>query len=75
MKRLIVIIFLIIIAGLTYTLFANKISRPNIPTPKPFHNLSYVGSIGTGKDKVEKGISSYKLPRPYGRGFNLFKPK
>lgn len=30
-----------------------------LPQPKPFHKLSYVGSIGTG-DKVEKGIASFK---------------
>src|SRR3989338_8261397 len=60
MKRFIFIIFLFIITGLIYIFFANKTSIPSIPTSKPFHKLLYVGSIGTGKEKVEKGISSFK---------------
>src|SRR3989344_4976305 len=60
MKRLIVLVFLIIIAGLIYIFSTNRTSTLNVPPPKPLHKLSYMGSIGIGKDKVEQGISSFK---------------
>lgn len=60
MKRLIVIVFLVIIAGLIYIFYTSRTSTFNVPAPKPFHNLSYAGSIGIGKDKVEPGITSFK---------------
>ena len=60
MKRLIVIIFLVIITGLIYIFYTSRASTLNVPTPKPFHNLSYAGSIGIGKDKVEQGIASFR---------------
>jgi spore germination protein YaaH len=54
------IIVLILVIGFIYVLAQNSNRALKMPPPKPFHKLSYIGSIGTGKDKVRKGISSFK---------------
>ena len=62
MKRLfaIAIVVLILISISLFIVLLSRTSTPQIPTPNPFHKLSYVGSIGTGTDKVEKGTRSLK---------------
>ncbi len=59
MKRL-VIIFLSILVGAYLVILVNKEPNKNELALKPWHKLSYAGSIGTGKDKVESGIASFK---------------
>ena len=38
----------------------SQTTKLDIPPPKPDHKLSYVGSIGIGKDKVQPGIASFR---------------
>lgn len=63
-KLIFQIVFFSTVAAVTaivYLSFNNSQSDTltQLPQAKPFHKLSYVGSIGTG-DKVEKGIASFK---------------
>lgn len=59
MKRLLVILLLLIV-GIVFFIFTNQNSQIGKPPSKPWHKLSYAGSIGIGKDKVEPGIASFR---------------
>lgn len=57
------VIFVLLLIGCFVTLYllVNKPrSTSGLPPPNPTHPLSFVGSIGIGKDKVEPGIASFK---------------
>ena len=61
MKQIPYVIILMVIAIIAlYTFIAKPGSENDRPVPKPFHKLSYSGSIGIGKDKVEPGIASFR---------------
>lgn len=62
-NNLIILVLILGVAAAAYVFIA--ISKSNtveigIPTSKPDHKLSYIGSIGIGKDKVESGIASFR---------------
>lgn len=59
-KRPLLIIIPVLMAGLIFVYSQSIRSSSEMPPPKPFHKLTYSGSIGTGSNKVEKGIASFK---------------
>ncbi|KKS97994.1 MAG: chitinase [Candidatus Gottesmanbacteria bacterium GW2011_GWA2_43_14] len=52
-------LFLILAAGVIYFLWESS-DRTGIPSPNPDHKLSYTGSIGIGKDKLDRSLFSFK---------------
>lgn len=59
MKRLFIVLLLLIV-GIVFIILTNQNRQLDKPLSNPLHNLSYAGSIGIGKDKVEPGIASFK---------------
>lgn len=59
MKRLFTVLLLLIV-GIVFIIFTNQNRQIDKPSSKPWHKLSYTGSIGIGKDKVEPGIKSFR---------------
>lgn len=59
MKRLFIVLLLLIV-GIVFIILTNQNRQLDKPPSNPLHNLSYAGSIGIGKDKVEPGIASFK---------------
>ena len=61
MKKIALLLaILVFIMGVIYVIVQQLPPSLNMPPPNPNHNLSYVGSIGTGKDKVERGSASFR---------------
>ena len=57
MKKL--LIFLLIITGFIFLFSVLRGTFSEYPAPNPLHKLDYFGSVGIGKDKVEKGNASF----------------
>lgn len=59
MKRLLIILFLLIVGLLAVFAVSQNRQIDQLPS-NPLHKLSYAGSIGEGEEKVEPGITSLK---------------
>ncbi|OGY26538.1 MAG: hypothetical protein A2Z42_01430 [Candidatus Woykebacteria bacterium RBG_19FT_COMBO_43_10] len=63
-KNLIILLLAILVVTVATYVFIispkSQTAKLDMPTPKPDHKLSYVGSIGIGKDKVQPGIASFR---------------
>lgn len=59
MKRLFTVLLLLIV-GIVFAFFTNQNRQIEKTASKPWYKLSYVGSIGIGKDKVKPGIASFR---------------